>query len=178
MACREAKLAKASHSCGGRGFDPRLDTNQSTWQRPRLQIFHILMIFTVRCIIFHFVKQASRDGSPVFVVNSKIKDMTFEEFKTQTIIKANELIMANDLEMQNLAMLNTAAKNAKFDILSWIKNRIKMTITEKEIIDDFDRFIRHEAMRANTTQDEIRNVLIRKSIDKNKMDIKRVLCMI
>lgn len=53
-----------------------------------------------------------------------------------------------------------------------------MTITEKEIIDDFDRFIRHEAMRANTTQDEIRNVLIRKSIDKNKMDIKRVLCMI
>ena len=113
-----------------------------------------------------------------FVENSKIKDMTFEEFKTKTIIKAHELMMANDLEMQNLAMLNTAAKNAKFDILSWIKNRIKMTITEKEIIDDFDRFIRHEAMRANTTQDEIRNVLIRKSIDKNKMDIKRVLCMI
>ena len=104
--------------------------------------------------------------------------MTFEEFKTQTIIKAHELIMANDLEMQNLAMLNTAAKNTKFDILSWIKNRIKMTITEKEIIDDFDRFIRHEAMRANITQDEIRNILIRKSIKMDEMDIKRVLCII
>lgn len=34
-----------------------------------------------------------------------------------------------------------------------------MTITEKEIRDDFERFIRHEAMRANTTQDEIKNIL-------------------
>ena len=34
-----------------------------------------------------------------------------------------------------------------------------MTITEKEIIDDFKRFIWHEAMRANCTQDEIRNIL-------------------
>lgn len=111
------------------------------------------MIFIVleKCIIFHFVKQASRDGSPVFVENSKIKDMTFEEFKTKTIIKAHELMMANDLEMQNLAMLNTAAKNAKFDILGCIKDKIDMAITEDEIKKDFERFIRHEAMRANTT---------------------------
>ena len=34
-----------------------------------------------------------------------------------------------------------------------------MTITDKEISDDFERFIRHEAMRANTTQDEIKNIL-------------------
>ena len=34
-----------------------------------------------------------------------------------------------------------------------------MTITDKEIRDDFERFIRHEAMRANTTQDEIKNIL-------------------
>ena len=30
-----------------------------------------------------------------------------------------------------------------------------MTITEEEIKKDFERFVRHEAMRANTTQDEI-----------------------
>ena len=30
-----------------------------------------------------------------------------------------------------------------------------MAITEDEIKKDFERFIRHEAMRANTTQDEI-----------------------
>lgn len=34
-----------------------------------------------------------------------------------------------------------------------------MTITDKEIRDDFERFIRHETMRANTTQDEIKNIL-------------------
>ena len=30
-----------------------------------------------------------------------------------------------------------------------------MTITEDEVKKDFERFIRHEAMQANTTQDEI-----------------------
>ena len=34
-----------------------------------------------------------------------------------------------------------------------------MTISEKEIKEDFQRFLRHEAMRANTTQDEIRNII-------------------
>lgn len=34
-----------------------------------------------------------------------------------------------------------------------------MTIEEKEILDDYARFIRHEAMRANTTQDEILNII-------------------
>lgn len=34
-----------------------------------------------------------------------------------------------------------------------------MTITEKEIMEDFRRFIRHEAMRANCSQDEIINIL-------------------
>lgn len=53
-----------------------------------------------------------------------------------------------------------------------------MTITEDEVKKDFDRFIRHEAMRANITQDEIRNVLIRKSLEMDEMDIKRVLCII
>lgn len=103
--------------------------------------------------------------------------MTFEEFKTQTIIKAHELMMANDLEMQNLAMMNTAAK-CKIRYFKLDQKQNKMTITEKEIIDDFDRFIRHEAMRANITQDEIRNILIRKSIKMDEMDIKRVLCII
>ena len=31
-----------------------------------------------------------------------------------------------------------------------------MTITEKEIVDDFKRFLRHEAMRANTSQENIK----------------------
>ena len=34
-----------------------------------------------------------------------------------------------------------------------------MTISEEEIRQDFARFIRHEAMRANTTQDEILNII-------------------
>ena len=34
-----------------------------------------------------------------------------------------------------------------------------MTITEDEINEDFKRFIRHEAMRANTTQEEIKEIL-------------------
>ncbi len=32
-------------------------------------------------------------------------------------------------------------------------------MTDKEIIEDFHRFIRHEAMRANITQDEILNII-------------------
>lgn len=34
-----------------------------------------------------------------------------------------------------------------------------MTIIEKEIKEDFARFIRHEAMRANCSQDEIRRII-------------------
>ena len=34
-----------------------------------------------------------------------------------------------------------------------------MTISEKEIKADFERFIRHEAMRANCTQLEIKEIL-------------------
>lgn len=34
-----------------------------------------------------------------------------------------------------------------------------MTLSDKEIFEDFQRFIRHEAMRANTTQDEILNII-------------------
>ncbi len=34
-----------------------------------------------------------------------------------------------------------------------------MTITEEEIKEDFARFIRHEAMRANCTQDEIKRII-------------------
>ena len=34
-----------------------------------------------------------------------------------------------------------------------------MTISEKEIREDFRRFIRHEAMRANCSQDEIKNII-------------------
>ena len=34
-----------------------------------------------------------------------------------------------------------------------------MTITKEEIIKDFERFIRHEAMRANTTQDHIEKLI-------------------
>lgn len=53
-----------------------------------------------------------------------------------------------------------------------------MAITEEEIKKDFERFIRHEAMRANTTQDEIIKVLIRKSVSMSGEDILRVLCII
>ena len=35
----------------------------------------------------------------------------------------------------------------------------RMTISEDEINEDFKRFIRHEAMRANTTQEEIKEIL-------------------
>jgi hypothetical protein len=34
-----------------------------------------------------------------------------------------------------------------------------MTISEKEIRDDFARFIRHEAMRANIKQDELLTII-------------------
>lgn len=34
-----------------------------------------------------------------------------------------------------------------------------MTISEKEIREDFARFIRHEAMRANCTQEEVRKII-------------------
>ena len=34
-----------------------------------------------------------------------------------------------------------------------------MTLSEKEIFEDFQRFIRHEAMRANTTQTEIGKII-------------------
>jgi hypothetical protein len=34
-----------------------------------------------------------------------------------------------------------------------------MTLSEKEIFEDFQRFIRHEAMRANCLQDEIKRII-------------------
>ena len=34
-----------------------------------------------------------------------------------------------------------------------------LTISEEEIDADFERFIRHEAMRANCTQEEIKEIL-------------------
>ena len=34
-----------------------------------------------------------------------------------------------------------------------------MTITEKEIKADFERFLRHEAMRANCTQSKLTEIL-------------------
>jgi hypothetical protein len=34
-----------------------------------------------------------------------------------------------------------------------------MTITEEEVKEDFARFIRHEAMRANCLQDEIKRII-------------------
>ncbi len=37
-----------------------------------------------------------------------------------------------------------------------------MTITEKEIRDDYARFLRHEAMRANTTQDVVESIVHKK----------------
>lgn len=40
-----------------------------------------------------------------------------------------------------------------------------MTITEKEIREDFQRFIRHEAMRANCTQEDIKNIIYGKISD-------------
>lgn len=34
-----------------------------------------------------------------------------------------------------------------------------MTISEKEIKADFERFLRHESMRANITQNELKEIL-------------------
>ena len=39
------------------------------------------------------------------------------------------------------------------------QNIHRMTISEDEINDDFERFIRHEAMRANITQEELKEIL-------------------
>lgn len=39
------------------------------------------------------------------------------------------------------------------------KNVITMNMTKKEIYEDYLRFIRHEAMRANTTQDVILKII-------------------
>ena len=38
-----------------------------------------------------------------------------------------------------------------------------MSITEKEVYDDYKRFIRHEAMRANITQEEVLKILEKRS---------------
>ena len=38
-----------------------------------------------------------------------------------------------------------------------------MTISEQEIKDDFMRFLRHEAMRANTSQDMIFHIISSKT---------------
>ena len=40
-----------------------------------------------------------------------------------------------------------------------------MTITEKEIRDDYQRFIRHEAMRANCSQEDIVRILCKDNFD-------------
>ena len=37
---------------------------------------------------------------------------------------------------------------------------MKCNMTDKEVIEDFCRFIRHEAMRANTTQDKIGTIIV------------------
>lgn len=37
-----------------------------------------------------------------------------------------------------------------------------MTISEKEIKEDFKRFIRHEAMRANCSQEEVTSIISNK----------------
>lgn len=34
-----------------------------------------------------------------------------------------------------------------------------MSITDKEVYDDYKRFIRHEAMRANITQEEVLKII-------------------
>ena len=41
-----------------------------------------------------------------------------------------------------------------------------MTITEKEIREDFRRFIRHESMRANIKEDELLGILKLKTIEQ------------
>lgn len=38
-----------------------------------------------------------------------------------------------------------------------------MTITEKEVFDDYHRFLRHEAMRANISQEEVKQILYGKT---------------
>lgn len=40
-----------------------------------------------------------------------------------------------------------------------------MTITEKEIRDDYQRFIRHEAMRANCSQEDIVRILCKSNFE-------------
>lgn len=34
------------------------------------------------------------------------------------------------------------------------------TLTDKEIIDDYQRFLRHEAMRANTSQNYVGSLIV------------------
>jgi len=41
-----------------------------------------------------------------------------------------------------------------------IKDDMKRTLTDKEIIDDYKRFLRHEAMRANVMQDYVSMLII------------------
>ena len=40
-----------------------------------------------------------------------------------------------------------------------------MTITEQEIKEDYKRFVRHEAMRANCSQEEIVKILCMDNLD-------------
>lgn len=49
---------------------------------------------------------------------------------------------------------------------SFINTEETMTITEKEIREDFRRFIRHEAMRANIKEDELLEILKLKTIEQ------------
>ena len=54
----------------------------------------------------------------------------------------------------------TAVEQSGFEPRHGNKQNIhRMTISEDEINDDFERFIRHEAMRANITQEELKEIL-------------------
>lgn len=37
---------------------------------------------------------------------------------------------------------------------------MKKSLSDKEIIEDYERFVRHEAMRANTTQSHVGSLII------------------
>ena len=62
--------------------------------------------------------------------------------------------------LQNGAWTGPDGKTRQLIPQKWVKEGTDEEVTaEDEINDDFERFIRHEAMRANITQEEVIEII-------------------
>ena len=67
--------------------------------------------------------------------------------------------VTSDIAAAEAMLLASVEENTMFDIIGYIKNNIHMNISLDELRGDIDRFIRHEAMRAGLSQEEILKII-------------------